>query len=202
MIYGYCKATKKEQLNSDFLYKQVELISDRYYNADIKLEKNMEDDDRVVFINLITNLKSGDRVVFVTLEAIASNLGDIVETIEFLIGKSVSVHILDIGIFDNSTLGKILLKTLNSVIAFEGVNEKLLLDKNIVNKEHQNKEIKDKECQNKEYKKMNLKEGRPKKYTEKQMQEAMELLNKYSYKKVEEMTGISKSTLIRAKKQK
>ena len=46
-----------------------------------------------------------------------------------------------------------------------------------------------------------FKEGRPKKFSEEQIQEALDMLNSYSYKKVEELTGISKSTLIRAKKQ-
>ena len=47
----------------------------------------------------------------------------------------------------------------------------------------------------------NFREGRPKKYTATQMQHAMELLESgKSYRQVEAMTGISKSTLIRARK--
>ena len=44
----------------------------------------------------------------------------------------------------------------------------------------------------------NFREGRPKKFTATQMQHAMELLESgKSYKQVEAITGISKSTLIR-----
>lgn len=43
-------------------------------------------------------------------------------------------------------------------------------------------------------------EGRPKKYTRQQLSLAMKLLGDNSYKQVEEMTGISKSTLIRERK--
>ena len=46
------------------------------------------------------------------------------------------------------------------------------------------------------------KEGRPKVYGKKQIEHAIKLLEIHSYKQVEEITGISKSTLIRAKKQK
>jgi DNA invertase Pin-like site-specific DNA recombinase len=47
----------------------------------------------------------------------------------------------------------------------------------------------------------NFREGRPKKFTAVQIQHAMELLDSgKSYKQVEAMTGISKSTLIRAQK--
>ncbi len=45
-----------------------------------------------------------------------------------------------------------------------------------------------------------FREGRPKKFNNKQIEHALSLLKNQSYKQVEEMTGISKSTLIRAKK--
>ena len=41
-------------------------------------------------------------------------------------------------------------------------------------------------------------DGRPKKYKPDQMRHALELLEDNSYSEVEKMTGISKSTLIRA----
>lgn len=40
-------------------------------------------------------------------------------------------------------------------------------------------------------------EGRPKSYTQKQLDNAVSMLNNDSYKEVAEITGISKSTLIR-----
>lgn len=45
-----------------------------------------------------------------------------------------------------------------------------------------------------------FREGRPKKFSNAQINHALSLLNEYSYKQVEQMTGISKSTLIRYKK--
>lgn len=47
----------------------------------------------------------------------------------------------------------------------------------------------------------NFKDGRPKKYSQPQIDLAISLLEQgNTYKQVESMTGISKSTLIRAKK--
>lgn len=47
----------------------------------------------------------------------------------------------------------------------------------------------------------NFKEGRPKKYTAIQLEHAVSLLRQgHSYKEVSAITGISKSTLIRAKR--
>lgn len=48
----------------------------------------------------------------------------------------------------------------------------------------------------------NFKEGRPKIYKSKQINHALELLKTHTYRQVTEMTGISKSTLIRAKNKK
>lgn len=45
-----------------------------------------------------------------------------------------------------------------------------------------------------------FKEGRPRKYGKAQVNHALELLESYSYKQVEQMTGISKSTLIRERR--
>ncbi|EKE30823.1 putative site-specific recombinase [Salimicrobium jeotgali] len=44
-------------------------------------------------------------------------------------------------------------------------------------------------------------EGRPKKYNKKQIDHALQLLEEASYREVEQMTGISMSTLKRAKRQ-
>lgn len=51
-------------------------------------------------------------------------------------------------------------------------------------------------------KKPGYREGRPKKYSKAQISHALELLEDHSYTQVEDLTGISKSTLIRAKKNK
>lgn len=45
----------------------------------------------------------------------------------------------------------------------------------------------------------NIKVGRPKKFKEEKMEEAMKLLETYSYSEVAEQTGISKGTLWREK---
>ena len=45
-------------------------------------------------------------------------------------------------------------------------------------------------------------EGRPKKYSSKQIEHALLLLNEHSFSQVVEMTGISKATLARAKAEK
>ena len=48
--------------------------------------------------------------------------------------------------------------------------------------------------------KPNFKEGRPQKFDSMQIENALNLLDKYSYSQVAKLTGISKSTLIRSKR--
>ena len=48
----------------------------------------------------------------------------------------------------------------------------------------------------------NYREGRPHKFSKTQIEHAMNLLEHHTYKQVEELTGISKSTLVRAKRRK
>mgnify|MGYP002514109602 CR=1 FL=1 len=46
-----------------------------------------------------------------------------------------------------------------------------------------------------------FREGRPKKFSKAQINHALSLLNDYSYTQVVQMTGVNKSTPIRARKQ-
>lgn len=50
--------------------------------------------------------------------------------------------------------------------------------------------------------KAGFKEGRPKEYTDTQINMALDLLNEHSYTEVEKMTKISKATLVRAMRKK
>ncbi|ETI67268.1 putative site-specific recombinase [Neobacillus vireti LMG 21834] len=47
-----------------------------------------------------------------------------------------------------------------------------------------------------------FREGRPRKHTKEQVQHALKLLKTHTYKEVEEITGITKRTLIRRKNEK
>lgn len=49
--------------------------------------------------------------------------------------------------------------------------------------------------------KPDFREGRPKKYSESQIKHGIDLLEYHTYSEVVELTGISKSTLVRAQKE-
>ena len=124
---------------------------------------------------LFGKLGQGDELVVTQLDCIADSLIESIILIETLVQKGVIIRILNIGTINDTPEGRAILGTLKAVKAFGG---------------EQNKEGSKK------------KEGRPKKYDKEKMERAAKLLETHTYKEVVEMTGISKSTLIRYVKNK
>ncbi|MEK4181664.1 recombinase family protein, partial [Aeribacillus sp. FSL K6-1121] len=96
----------------------------------------------------------------------------------------VKVHVLNMGLVENTPTGRLIFNVMSAFAEFERDL--------IVERTQEGKEI--------AKQKPDFREGRPNKYSKKQIEHALKLLENHSYKQVEEMTGISKSTLIRAKK--
>ena len=185
MIYGYCRAAASKQIELGYLEEQEDLIKERYYDSIIFKESSLDMNVKPEFEKITNPLNPEDILVVTQLDRFATSIGDAVDIIASIRDKQASIHILNIGLVDFSILGNILFKTLCAVNNFD----KALLVERIQS------------GKNKAKKTSGFKEGRPKKFSEEQIQEALDMLNSYSYKKVEELTGISKSTLIRAKKQ-
>lgn len=102
-----------------------------------------------------------------------------------LINRGVRINILNIGIMDNIPASKLIRNIFFSFAEFERDM--------IVERTQEGKAI--------AKTKTGFTEGRPKKYTQKQIKHALRLLSinggDKSYNEVVEITGISKSTLIR-----
>ena len=96
-----------------------------------------------------------------------------------------TVH-LNMGLMDNSPISRVLTTCL---LAFAEFERNQIIDRTTAGKAiaRQNP---------------NYREGRPRKYNLAKVRHALELLETHSYKQVEEMTGISKSTLQRRKREK
>ena len=123
-------------------------------------------------------------MVVTKLDRIARSATQGIELIQKLLDRGIVVHVLNMGLMDNTPTGKLIR---NIMLAFSEFERDM-----IVERTQEGKAI---AKQNPDFK-----EGRPKKFSKAQVNHAVELLNEYSYKQVEQMTGISKSTLIRAKK--
>lgn len=107
------------------------------------------------------------------------------ELVNELVSKGIRVNILNIGVMDNTPSSKLIRNIFFSFAEFERDM--------IIERTQEGKAI----AKTKE----GYKEGRPKKYTDKQLDNALSMLTinggEKSYTEVSEIFGISKSTLIR-----
>ena len=187
MIFGYARvSTKGQEKNGNSLENQISELkaagAEKIYTDAFTGAKC----SRPEFDELIKELKPKDTLVVCKLDRFARSISQGSEIISELIDKGVRVHILNRGILDNSPTSSLLR---NVMLAFSEFERQLILERTSTGKEIART-------------KPNFREGRPKLYRREQIAHALSLLQDHSYTQVENMTGISKSTLIRAKKQK
>ena len=100
--------------------------------------------------------------------------------------RGVKVNILNMGMIENTLTGNLILTVL---LAFAEYERGMIVERTQTGKSVAKQNP-------------NFRDGRPKKFSAAQREHAVQLLDAgMSYKQVEDMTGISKSTLIRAKKE-
>ncbi|NGT65633.1 recombinase family protein [Clostridium perfringens] len=185
-IVGYCRvSTKKQLLEGNGLEAQEKEILERYNNAIIYKEQFTGSViERPVLNEVLNQLQSGDMLVVTKLDRLARNTVEGIEIVQELFKKEVAVHVLNIGLLENTSMGKFFLTTLLAVAEMER--------NTIIERTQSGREI--------ARTKSGYREGRPKKYEKEQLNHAMELLDTHSYSQVEKLTGISISTLTREKR--
>ena len=188
MKYGYIRVSSKSQEQNTSLKSQRDAVLAA--GAEIVVEEVYSGGtvkDRPKFSELIQKLKSGDELIVVKLDRFARTVSEGTTLAKDLYDRGVTLNILNMGKIENSTIGTLLLNVMLAFSQYEKdvINERCREGRMIA---RQNP---------------NYKEGRPKKFSREQINLGLSLLNEgKTYKKVELMTGISKSTLIRAKKKK
>lgn len=184
MIYGYGRvSTKGQAKDGNSLEAQERLLKEHgaeeiYMDSFTGTKMN-----RPEFNKLLELLQDGDTLVVAKLDRFARSVSQASDLITDLIDKGVCVDVCNLGVLDNSSMSTLMRNILLSFAQFERDI--------IVERTQEGKAI---ARQNPEFR-----EGRPKKYSKAQISHAIELLDTYSYKQVEAMTGISKSTLMREK---
>lgn len=185
MKYGYARvSTKGQSSKGNSLEEQVNKLNSEGCQKIYQEAFTGTKADRPQFQELLSLLKEGDTLVVTKLDRFARSTGDAIETIKGLFEKGVKVHVLNMGLVENTPTGRLIFNIMSSFAEFERDM--------IVERTQEGKAI--------AKQRDDFREGRPNKFSRKQIQHALELLTEHSYKQVEEITGISKSTLIRAKK--
>jgi DNA invertase Pin-like site-specific DNA recombinase len=184
MIYGYCRVSTKGQLEGNSIEEQTEKIKSRYSDAEIIIESYSAAKERPIFNNLINKLQSGDTLVVTKLDRFCRTTKEGLSYIDKLRDNGVTVHIMNMGLIEDTPMGRLIITNLLAFAEFERSM--------IVERTQSGKAI--------AKTKAGFKEGRPKEYTDTQLDHAMKLLETNSYKEVEAMTKISKSTLQRERR--
>lgn len=185
MIIGYARVSTKGQARdgNSLEYQKEQLISAGAEKIYIDTYTGKVS-DRPELDKLMKKLQKGDTIVVTKLDRVARSVVAGSELIDELSNIGVKVNILNMGIIDDTPTGKLLRNVMLSFAEFERDL--------IIQRTQEGKEI--------AKRKPGYREGRPKKYSPKQLEHAMDLLKENSYSQVSEMTGISVSTLTRAKK--
>lgn len=185
MIYGYARvSTKGQAKDGNSLEEQKErLVEEGVPEENVYCEAySGAKSDRPVFNELMNKLKSGDKLIVTKLDRFCRNTKDGLEYIEKLMNKGVKIHILNMGLIEDTPMGKVIV---TSLLAFAEFERAMIVERTQTGKAQAKKNNPD------------FKEGRPKKYSKDKIDKAIRLLDSMSYKEVEKLTGISKSTLIR-----
>ncbi len=185
MIYGYARvSTKGQAKDGNSLEAQENALrlagaTKIYADAFTGTKTQRPELDKLMAV-----MQSGDTMVVTKLDRIARSATQGIELIQKLLDRGIVVHVLNMGLMDNTPTGKLIR---NIMLAFAEFERDM-----IVERTQEGKAI---AKQNPEFR-----EGRPKKFSKAQINHALLLLKDYSYRQVEQMTGISKSTLIRTKR--
>ena len=180
MKYGYARVSTRHQDLDGQLRLLEEERCDKIYSEKITGTKS----ERPAFQRLLQDIESGDTLVVTKLDRFARSTQDALNTIKFLFEKGVRINVLNLGIIENTSTGRLIFTIFSAFADFERDL--------IVERTQEGKEI--------AKLRPGFKEGRPKKFSQQQIELAMKLLESQSYTEVEKMTGISKSTLVRNKK--
>lgn len=185
MIYGYARvSTKGQAKDGNSLEAQEKALKESgaieiYVDAFTGTKT-----DRPEFDKLMNKIQSGDTLIVTKLDRFARSMSQGSELVSELIDKGIKIYILNIGIMDNTPSSKLIR---NVFFAFAEFERDMIIERTTEGKAIAKQNP-------------NFREGRPKKYKKAQIEHALELLENNSYTQVEQLTGISKSTLIRAKR--
>ena len=178
--YGYARVSTVAQ----DLESQIQLLESEGCMQIYKEKFTGTKTDRPVFNEVMALLTEDDTLVVTKLDRLARNTREGIDVVEALFERGVRVHVLNVGLLENTTMGRFFLTTLLAVAEME---------RNLIIERTQEGKAIAKQRED-------FREGRPKKFDKKHLDNAMQLLKSNSYKEVEAKTGISVATLARERR--
>ena len=187
MIYGYARvSTAGQAASGNSLADQQEQLMNAGCQEIIVEQYTGSTTHRPAFSQLLDKLQPDDTLVVTKLDRIARNAGEGINLINDLMKKGIKVHILNIGLLDNTPTGKLIA---NIMLAFAQFERDMIIERTQAGKAIAKQ-------------KADFVDGRPR-IPASQTDHALELLEEgLSYKQVARKTGISISTLARRVREK
>ena len=184
MIYGYARVSTMGQAHDgNSLDAQVKALQEAGAEKIFSDVFSGRTTKRPELDKLLRVIQANDTLIITRLDRIARSLIQGVQLLENLSNRRIIVEVLNLGTIDNSPTGKLIRNIMLSFSEFE--------HDMIIQRTQEGKAI---ARQN-----PNFRDGRPKKFKREQINHALELLETHSYKQVERLTGISVTTIYRAK---
>ncbi|MDQ0202185.1 recombinase family protein [Neobacillus ginsengisoli] len=179
MKYGYARVSTVAQ----DLEVQIQALQAEGCEVIYKEKFTGTKTDRPEFNKVLEALQEGDTLVVTKLDRFARSAVEGIQTVKALFARGVKVHILNMGLVENTPTGRLIFNILSSFAEFERDM--------IVERTQEGKAL--------AKQRDDFREGRPRKHSKQQVLHALELLKTHTYKEVEAMTGIKKRTLINRK---
>lgn len=183
---GYARVSTRRQLENNSLDIQEAELLEEGCSKVYKEQFSAKTTDRPVFQEVLSMLEPGDCLVVCKLDRFSRTTLEGMQLMQDLLKRNIAVKILNFGGVEGGFNSKNKL-FFQIMMAFAEYERDMIVER----------------CQSgKEWSKQdpNFKDGRPKKFTKEQLDLALSMLNcnggDKSYKEVERLMGISKSTLI------
>lgn len=184
MKFAYARvSTRKQSRDGNGLEEQIIQLKIAGYDELIVEEFTGSTTKRPKLDALIQRLQTGDTLIVTKLDRFARSAAEGLSLINDLLARGVNVFILNMGLIDNTPIGKLITTILLAIAEFE---RDMIIERTQAGKEIARS-------------KNGFREGRPP-IDQKRKDFAVDLiLNQHkTYREVVELTGLSKSTLIRA----
>lgn len=193
MVYGYArvstdgqkrKGTSLEEQTKELQEAGAEkIVVDHYTGTKVN--------DRPEFGKLLKELKEGDTLLVCKLDRFARSAVEGNQVLRELLNRGVSVHILNMGLVDNTPIGKLIATIFLGFAEFE---RDMIVERTSSGREARRREA--------EARGETFIDFRPRVMDDKQIAHAMELLDTgKTYKEVCDLLKVSKSTLIRRRRE-
>lgn len=184
MKYGYARVSTSDQK----LENQIDLLKSAGADKIFQEKYTGTTTQRPEFQKLLNELKVNDTLIVTKLDRFARNTTEALELIQKLFKQNIKVNILNMGVIDNTPTGQLIFTIFSAFAQFE---RDLIVTRTQEGKMYAREHD------------PNFREGRPRTYSDEQIQLAYELRQQgMTYKMIARKTGISERTQQRRFKEK